>query len=77
MTERTTVHLLRHGEVYNPDKILYGRLPEFHLSELGQQMACSPPKHWPVATWSRSVHRRWNVRGKRLRLSPRSSDSRR
>ena len=39
MTERTTVHLLRHGEVYNPDKILYGRLPEFHLSELGQQMA--------------------------------------
>ena len=22
MTERTTVHLLRHGEVYNPDKIL-------------------------------------------------------
>jgi broad specificity phosphatase PhoE len=39
MTERTTVHLLRHGEVFNPDKILYGRLPEFHLSELGQQMA--------------------------------------
>lgn len=39
MTERTTVHLLRHGEVYNPEKILYGRLPDFHLSELGQQMA--------------------------------------
>lgn len=39
MTERTTVHLLRHGEVFNPDKILYGRLPDFHLSELGQQMA--------------------------------------
>ncbi len=39
MTERTTVHLLRHGEVYNPDKILYGRLPDFHLSDLGQQMA--------------------------------------
>jgi broad specificity phosphatase PhoE len=36
---RTTVHVLRHGEVYNPDKILYGRLPGFHLSELGQQMA--------------------------------------
>jgi broad specificity phosphatase PhoE len=36
---RTTVHVLRHGEVYNPTKILYGRLPGFHLSELGKQMA--------------------------------------
>jgi broad specificity phosphatase PhoE len=35
----TTVHVLRHGEVYNPSKILYGRLPDFHLSELGRQMA--------------------------------------
>lgn len=35
----TTVHLLRHGEVYNPDKVLYGRLPGFHLSELGERMA--------------------------------------
>lgn len=34
-----TVHLLRHGEVHNPDKVLYGRLPEFHLSELGREMA--------------------------------------
>ena len=33
------MHVLRHGEVYNPDKILYGRLPGFHLSELGKQMA--------------------------------------
>lgn len=36
---RTTVHLLRHGEVFNPDGILYGRLPGFRLSEDGQQMA--------------------------------------
>jgi broad specificity phosphatase PhoE len=36
---RTTVHVLRHGEVHNPGKILYGRLPGFHLSELGAQMA--------------------------------------
>ena len=35
----TTVHVLRHGEVHNPAKILYGRLPDFHLSELGRQMA--------------------------------------
>jgi broad specificity phosphatase PhoE len=39
MTERTTVHLLRHGEVHNPTGVLYGRLPDFHLSELGREMA--------------------------------------
>lgn len=36
---RTTVHLLRHGEVHNPDKVLYGRLPGYRLSELGHEMA--------------------------------------
>lgn len=36
---RTVVHLLRHGEVYNPDGILYGRLPGFHLSEHGRNQA--------------------------------------
>ena len=39
MSERTTVHLLRHGEVHNPGGVLYGRLPGFHLSLLGRQMA--------------------------------------
>jgi broad specificity phosphatase PhoE len=39
MSVRTTVHLLRHGEVHNPAGVLYGRLPGFHLSELGRQMA--------------------------------------
>ncbi|MFN0281503.1 MAG: histidine phosphatase family protein [Kineosporiaceae bacterium] len=39
MTERTVVHLLRHGEVHNPEKILYGRLPGYNLSELGRTMA--------------------------------------
>ena len=38
-TPRTTVHLLRHGEVHNPDKVLYGRLPGYRLSELGHEMA--------------------------------------
>jgi broad specificity phosphatase PhoE len=33
------VHLVRHGEVYNPDHVLYGRLPEFRLSPLGRRMA--------------------------------------
>jgi broad specificity phosphatase PhoE len=39
MTERTVVHLVRHGEVHNPERVLYGRLPGFGLSELGQRMA--------------------------------------
>ncbi len=33
------VHLVRHGEVFNPDGILYGRLPGFGLSKLGVRMA--------------------------------------
>ncbi|MBA2553615.1 MAG: histidine phosphatase family protein [Geodermatophilaceae bacterium] len=36
---RTLVHVLRHGEVHNPGKVLYGRLPGFHLSADGLQMA--------------------------------------
>lgn len=40
MTEpNTIVHMLRHGEVFNPQKVLYGRLPGYRLSELGAQMA--------------------------------------
>lgn len=34
-----TVHLLRHGEVENPGRVLYGRLPGFRLSELGERQA--------------------------------------
>jgi broad specificity phosphatase PhoE len=39
MADKTVVHLLRHGEVYNPQHVLYGRLPNFHLSENGRLMA--------------------------------------
>jgi broad specificity phosphatase PhoE len=35
----TVIHLLRHGEVANPQRILYGRIPGFHLSEDGRLMA--------------------------------------
>ena len=34
-----TVHLLRHGEVHNPQHVVYGRLPDYHLSEKGARMA--------------------------------------
>ncbi|MBO0840159.1 MAG: histidine phosphatase family protein [Sciscionella sp.] len=36
---RTVVHFLRHGEVHNPDGVLYGRLPGYRLSELGRKQA--------------------------------------
>lgn len=36
---RTVVHLLRHGEVHNPEGILYGRLPGFRLSDVGVRQA--------------------------------------
>jgi len=39
MTAKTTVHLLRHGEVHNPEGVLYGRMPGYHLSDLGTEMA--------------------------------------
>jgi broad specificity phosphatase PhoE len=38
-TGPTTVHLVRHGEVDNPEGVLYGRLPNYHLSERGRAMA--------------------------------------
>ena len=41
MAEKTIVHLLRHGEVHNPEGILYGRLPGYHLSAAGRAMAAS------------------------------------
>jgi len=33
------IHLVRHGEVHNPEGVLYGRLPNFGLSDLGHRMA--------------------------------------
>lgn len=45
MSVRTTVHLIRHGEVFNPEKVLYGRLPGYRLSELGEAMAQRVGEH--------------------------------
>jgi broad specificity phosphatase PhoE len=38
---------MRHGEVENPEKILYGRQPGWHLSQRGHEMAQT------VAEWSK------------------------
>lgn len=42
----STVHVLRHGEVHNPESILYGRQPGWRLSQRGHEMAEA------VANWS-------------------------
>ena len=44
-----TIHFLRHGEVFNPEKILYGRQSGWYLSDRGQEMART------VAEWSKSL----------------------
>ncbi len=46
----TTVHVARHGEVENPEKILYGRQPGWRLSTRGQQMAET------LGEWSKSIN---------------------
>ncbi len=45
----STVHVLRHGEVHNPESILYGRQPGWRLSERGIAMAQA------VADWSANL----------------------
>ncbi|MEJ2868481.1 histidine phosphatase family protein [Actinomycetospora sp. OC33-EN08] len=42
---RTVVHLVRHGEVHNPEGILYGRLPGYGLSERGREQARRVAEH--------------------------------
>lgn len=42
---RSIVHVVRHGEVYNPDRILYGRLPGYRLSGYGIDQAAATAKY--------------------------------
>lgn len=35
------LHFVRHGEVFNPQGVLYERIPGFHLSDLGHEMAAA------------------------------------
>lgn len=39
------VHVMRHGHVHNPDRVLYGRLPHFRLSDAGEAMARAVATH--------------------------------
>jgi broad specificity phosphatase PhoE len=45
----STVYVVRHGEVENPQKILYGRQPGWRLSTRGQEMA------QVLGKWSESI----------------------
>lgn len=42
----TRLHLVRHGEVHNPEKVLYGRIPGYRLSDLGLAMAGRVADHF-------------------------------
>ncbi|WP_430592153.1 histidine phosphatase family protein [Humidisolicoccus flavus] len=45
------IHLVRHGEVHNPQGVLYGRLDGFPLSDFGHSMAAASAeyaKDWPI-----------------------------
>jgi broad specificity phosphatase PhoE len=44
-----TVHVIRHGEVENPGKILYGRQPGWSLSKRGLEMAQT------LGDWSKTL----------------------
>jgi broad specificity phosphatase PhoE len=59
VSERTIVHLLRHGEVHNPGKVLYGRLPGFRLSTTGEAMAAAAAE-WFVG--KDVTHNWWKLR---------------
>jgi len=52
---KTRVHVLRHGEVENPNKVLYGRQPNWHLSNRGVQMA-EAVAHWSKDRPIRAIH---------------------
>ncbi len=49
------LHFVRHGEVFNPEGVLYERIPGFQLSELGHQMAQAAAKQ--LAAENRQISR--------------------
>lgn len=55
------VHLVRHGEVSNPDQLVYGTLPDFGLSTLGIEQARKIGRYLGpravVAIWSSPLER--------------------
>lgn len=56
MSKPTRITLVRHGEVYNPGSIFYGRLPRFGLTAYGEAAAAAAGKELrylqPVALYA-------------------------
>ncbi|EFH27966.1 MULTISPECIES: histidine phosphatase family protein [Gardnerella] len=51
----TTIHFVRHGEVDNPNHVLYERLPGFHLSARGVRMAQATAKYIATVPQMRGI----------------------
>jgi broad specificity phosphatase PhoE len=55
------LHLLRHGEVENPDHVVYAGLPGFHLTDRGRRQAREAARYLGrqpvVAVWSSPLER--------------------
>lgn len=51
----TTIHFVRHGEVENPNHVLYERLPGFHLSNRGLKMASATAKYIATVPQMRGI----------------------
>jgi broad specificity phosphatase PhoE len=49
------LHFVRHGEVFNPEGVLYERIQGFHLSDLGHQMAAAAASQ--LASENRKISR--------------------
>ena len=52
----TPVYVIRHADVENPHRVLYGHLPGFHLSELGRSQAAALGDRLSDAGIRRIVH---------------------
>lgn len=53
--QATTIHFVRHGEVENPNHVLYERLPGFHLSARGVRMARATAKYIATVPQMRGI----------------------
>jgi broad specificity phosphatase PhoE len=63
----TTLYFVRHGDVHNPDQILYARLPGFRLSTLGETQAAAAGTYFKdrplAAIYSSPQHRAQQTAG--------------
>jgi len=48
----TRISLIRHGDVHNPDQVIYGRLPGFELSREGREQVAHTADHLKTAEFA-------------------------